>query len=131
MANRAIHVDGVDQLRRTLRKLGDDDLKKALKEANKRIADEIIDRALPKVPVRSGRLRQSVRGLGNLAGAVGKAGSAKVPYAAAIHWGRKKGGEIEATPFLWKAAKDMESVVADRYQDEVNEIIRRADRLGS
>lgn len=115
----AFQVRGLDDLRRDLRRLGDKGLTDALKRANKTLADAVIRLALPKVPTRSGRLKQSVRGLGNQTGAVGKAGGAAVPYAAAIHWGRKQGGFIKATPFLHDAASVLESEAPDIYAKEI------------
>lgn len=125
MARAAVGVTvvGLDDLRRALRQVKDKGLNDALKKANKTVADEVIAKALPKVPVRLGRLRASVRGSGTLAGAIGKAGSAAVPYAAAIHWGRKQGGFIQARPFLQDAAKQVEQDVADRYMDELDRIL--------
>lgn len=115
MSKPAFTVDGLDELRRDLRKIKDEGLNDAMKKANKTLADEVVAKADP--PVRTGRLRASVRGLGNLAGAVGKAGSAAVPYAAAVHWGA--GGR----PFLTDAAKKVETTAADRYLDEIDRIL--------
>lgn len=123
MAGPTIVVDGLDELRRELRRIADKGLNDALKAANKEIADEVIARALPRVPVRTGRLRASVRGSGTLAGAVGKAGSARVPYAAAIHWGRKKGGVIEGRPFLTDAAHEVEQHASDTYLAEIDRLL--------
>jgi hypothetical protein len=133
----SIVVEGLDELRRGLRQVQDHGLNDALKAANKHIAKEIVDLALPNVPVgKTGRLKASVRALGNLSGAVGKAGSARVPYAAAIHWGRSEGnlafktgkyskgqGIVQGRPFLWEASKSLEPEVADIYQREVLRIL--------
>jgi HK97 gp10 family phage protein len=115
------------QLRRELRR-ADAGLKSELAAANKELAASIVDKALPQVPVRSGRLRASVRGLGNQAGAVGKAGGARVPYAAAIHWGRKQGGFIPARPFLRNAAKQVETQVVQVYEKRIRALFKRVSR---
>lgn len=118
-----IVVAGLDELRRELRRIADKGLNDALKSANKQIADEVISRALPNVPVRTGRLLASVRASGTLAGAIGKAGNARVPYAAAIHWGRKRGGVIGGRPFLRDAAQQVEQNVADDYLATIDRVL--------
>jgi phage gpG-like protein len=113
------------QLQRELRRIADTDLKNELAAANKDIAQAIVDKAMPNIPVRSGRLRASVRALGNQSGAVGKAGSASVRYAAAIHWGRKRGGVITARPFLRDAAKSIEDDAVKTYEERVYRLFER------
>ena len=119
-----ITVEGVDDLRRDLRRLKDDDLNAAMKEANQVLAKRVIDKALPMVPVLTGRLRSSVRGLGNLSGAIGKAGGARVPYAAAIHWGWPA-RNIKGTPFLTTAAQSVEQGALVEYEQQVNRVLDR------
>jgi hypothetical protein len=131
----AIHIEGLDELRRGLRRAKDAGLNQALRDANKEIAKAIVDKALPNVPVRSGRLKRSVRALGNLGGAVGKAGSASVPYAQAIHWGQSTGNTnfktgkyskgrhaIAGRPFLREAAQEIERTVIDDYQADILQV---------
>lgn len=117
-----IRVEGIDELRRDLRKIKDVGLNQGLRDANKEIADAIVAKALPNVPVLSGRLRESVRGLGNLAGALGKAGNAETKYAAAIHWGRKQHGAIPARPFLRKAAEALEGEITEKYRTHIDRL---------
>lgn len=111
-----IEVEGLDELRRDLKRIGDQGLKDALKAANLRLATDVVAKALPNVPVRTGRLKSTVRGLGNVTGAIGKVGGAAVPYAAVVHW--RPGGR----PFLTDAAATIESSVADRYLDEIDQL---------
>lgn len=135
MVKPAVQIEGLRELLAELRKIGDDGLKQAMRDANLAIAKDIVEKALPHVPVRTGRLKRSVRALGNVTGALGKAGSAAVPYAAAIHWGRSAGnvafrhgrqskgqGAISGRPFLQDAAQSVERDVADRYADEVGRL---------
>lgn len=134
-------VEGLDELRRAIRQVQDTGLRQSLTDTNRRLARTIVDRALPFVPVRTGRLKASVRGLGNQRGAIGKAGGARVPYAPAIHWGRSAGninfrtgrasrgqGRIDGRPFLWQAAQSVEREVVDEYQDDLNRILDAAVR---
>lgn len=127
MMDVSITVDA-DELRRALRYLGDAGLKKELREANKSAAAVVVDAALPNVPVLTGRLRRSVRATGSQRGASVKAGNVGVPYAAAIHWGRKRGGVIKARPFLWNAAEASQHRVLsvfDRAMDRLLDKLRR------
>lgn len=103
-------AEGVDDLRRHLRQVKDKELDAELKAIHGALAKEIVDLALPKVPVRSGRLKQSVRAAGTKADAIGRAGSKAVPYAAKVHW--KYG-----PPFLTDAARRIETDVVDRVYD--------------
>lgn len=112
-------------LKSELRSLGDSDLKRELADANKEIAQAIVDKAAPRAPVRSGRLKATLRAQGNQAGAVGKLGSAAVPYAAAIHWGRKRGGVIEGRPFLREAANALENDAVRMYEKRILGLLHR------
>ena len=136
MAQPAIQVVGMRELRRDLRRVGDRDLNDALIRLNRDLAREITNRALPLVPVRTGALQASVRSSGNLSGAIGRAGRASVPYAAAVHWGRSRGnvqfrhgrfsrgqGSVLARPFLWLAAQTIERNVVDRYRQGINRVL--------
>jgi hypothetical protein len=126
VASQAVRID-VDykELQRSLRHAGDVGLKRELAAANKELAASVIEKALPRVPVRTGRLRASLRGLGNQSGAVGKAGNAATPYASAIHWGRKKGGLIQGRPFLHDAARQVETQVVQVYEKRIRELFKK------
>lgn len=85
---------------------------KALKEANLKATQTVVKLALPMVPVASGRLRSSVRGMATAKKGNVVAGTGKVNYAAAIHWGRKTGNvwhgkkgpnPIKGRPYLHNA----------------------------
>lgn len=110
-------------LRAALREIGDAGLKKELSAANKSAAEVVADRALPSVPVRTGRLRQSVKALATQTSGSVKAGSAAVPYAAAIHFGRKTGGFIKARPFLWNAAEDAREQATGEYAQAIDRLL--------
>lgn len=127
MARPTLVVEGLRELRRDMRHIADAGLNQELREANKEIAQRIVDKAIPNVPVRTGALRSSVRALGNLGGAVGKAGSALVPYAGVIHWGWPRRG-IPARPFLKNAADSIESDVVVNYE---RRILRLLDKVNA
>jgi hypothetical protein len=132
-----IRVEGADELRRALRQAGNG-LSAALAAANKNAASIVVRSALPYVPVRTGRLKRSVRALGSQRSGRAVAGRRAVPYAAAIHWGRRRGNvgsppgnrkgrnPIAANPFLWEAAQRELPRIEPEYRDEVQRIIDAA-----
>ena len=91
MAQPAVRVEGGRELRRKFREVGDD--MTDLKDLHKELADDVAGTAKTKTPVRSGRLRNSVRGSGTKtaarvrAGNNRKSGPTSVPYAGRIHFG--------------------------------------------
>lgn len=129
-----VEVDSAE-LRRALRYIGDAGLKKELRDANKSAAQVVVDRALPNVPVRTGKLRRSVRALGSQRDGRAVAGRAAVPYAAAIHWGRKVGNvgwppnnrkglnPIKGRPFLWDAAREHQAEVVQQYEESFDRLL--------
>lgn len=131
----AISVEGAQELARALRKAGDTGLSAALKTANLNAAEVAVDEANPSVPFRSGALRTSVKATATVS--AGKA-VASVPYAAAIHWGRKVGNvgrppgnrkgrnPIKGRPFLWEGAQRAVPRIEPEYRDEIMRIIQVA-----
>ena len=124
MVQPAITIDGVKELRRELRHLQDKAYDDELKAVHQEIANEVLDRALPNVPIRSGALRRSLRGSGTKAAAVGRVGSKRVPYAAAIHWGWKA-HNIRPRPFLQDAAARVEKDITQRYDEAIAGLLAR------
>lgn len=128
-----IKVEGLTELRRTLKRLGDDAAKQ-LREANLAAARTIVDSALPNVSVVSGRLRGSVKALASQTAARMKAGSAAVPYAAAVHWGTgprpglRGPHNIRRRAFLWDARERLAGEVRDRYERDLEALIDRTVR---
>jgi len=112
-----IKVEGLNELRTSLRKLQDQTSKKELQQTLKgelRDAAEIVATAARhRAPYRTGRLRDTIRPKGALRGTKVLAGGIrKVRHAGPIHWGWPtrpnpakgwRGGPIKANPFLWTA----------------------------
>jgi hypothetical protein len=133
----SIRVEGADELRRALKSVGNTGLLAALAAANENAAEIVVDAAMPHVPRRSGALRTSVH-----ARASAQSGRAvtDLPYAAAIHWGRKRGNvgrppgnrkgnnPIAGRPFLWDAAQRKVPQIEPEYRDEIMQIIAEAIR---
>lgn len=120
----SVHVDGVRQLRRDLRKLGDDlaDVKDANAAAAALVAAEAARRA-PRG--KTGRLAASVRGNRAASRATVSAGRASVPYAGPIHYGWPA-HHIEAQPFVTDAAQDTQPLWLPLYEQGIN---RAVDKL--
>jgi HK97 gp10 family phage protein len=128
-----IQVEGLSELRRSLKRLSKE-APKQLREANLAAAEIIIASALPNVPVRTGRLKRTVKALATQTASRMKAGSGTVPYAAAVHWGTgPRPGErgphnIRRRAFLWDAREKLLREVRDQYEKELEALIDRAVR---
>lgn len=139
----SVDVENLKEIQAAIRELGDAELRKQLREANRSVSQIVVDAALPNVPVRTGRLRQSVKAQATATAAYGKAGSpARVPYAAAIHWGEGSGNvnattgatfgrparNIRGRPFLWDAADLVLNRAVAEYEDQIQRLIDRVVR---
>lgn len=136
-----VKVEGVTELARQLRRAGAG-TKDAVKDANRSAAEKVVRAALPNVPVRTGRLKASVRALASQKSGRAVAGKAAVPYAAAIHWGEGSGNvnfggggsvrrpnrNIRGNPFLWEAADRMLNQVIEEYEGEISDLLDRTVR---
>lgn len=128
MPKPAIEIEGGRKARRALREAGDDMTE--LKALHRSLADDVAGTAKTKVPVRSGRLRNSIRGSGTKtaarvrAGNNRKSGPTSVPYAAPIHFGWSSRG-IKPQPFLYEALDIRRQEVVDAYNSQIRDIIRR------
>jgi hypothetical protein len=136
-----IKVEGIQELAKALRKAGTDDLKRQLTQTNRTAAQMVVQAALPRVPVGpTGRLRASVRALASQTSGSAVAGKARVPYAAAVHWGRKNGNvgrpsgnhkgpnRIHGGQWLWLAAQATIPRIEPEYRDAIEQIITEATR---
>lgn len=117
-----IQVDGARQLRRTLRKAGDDLTE--LKEAHAAAARIAATEAAARAPRRSGALAGSVRSSGTKTAGIVRAGYARVPYAGPIHWGWPA-RNIEPQPFASEAAKRTQARWTLVYKQAVDKILSR------
>ena len=91
-----VQVEGARELRRSLKAAGDD--LSDLKAAHKQAAEIGVRAVQPITPVLTGRLAASVRGAGTTTAAIIRAGKKAVPYAGAVHWGRKMWPSMISTP---------------------------------
>lgn len=132
-----IRVEGLKELSRTLRKLSDSkEFGKELRGANLKSAQVVASRAQSRAPVRSGRLRGSIRALAQQRGAQVKGGSKRVPYFGFIDFGGTirfrtssrritrpyiKGGRI-----LYPALAEKRQEVNNIFNEEVKKVMRKA-----
>jgi hypothetical protein len=136
MANQpAVRVEGLREVRKQLKDFDDAVGKDMLRDAHKQLADKVVVLAKPGVPTRTGALAASMRGLGSVSAATGKAGSAAVPYAAAVHWGTgprpglRGPHNIKRRPFLLDALDQLEPDAADEYAQQLRRLISRLKGL--
>ncbi|ETI83000.1 MAG: hypothetical protein Q618_VCMC00001G0581 [Varibaculum cambriense DORA_20] len=131
----AVEIAGLDELRYSLRKIGDD--LEDFKALNSEIAQKVAGRARSKSPTLEGTLQGTIRGGGAKRKATVRAGNARVKYAWVIHWGRKMwpsltaeppssgrkpfAAPVEARPFIMEAAREMDPEIQDMYAKIINE----------
>lgn len=127
-----IRVEGAQELRAAIRRANDVGAKQGVLEANR----AAVGMALGAVhaPVRSGRLQGSVKGRASQRSASLKT---TLPYAGAIHWGRKQGNvgrppgnhmgpnPIVGRPFLKEAIDSRAGAIAEKYKEEITRIIQQ------
>lgn len=125
-----IQVEGLSEFIRSAKKVSDQ-FPQELKAINKELAQPLVEEAKKRAPVRSGKLRDSIRPGATQKVAYVMAGKKAVPYAGPIHWGwpkerlkssarsrgvlrsdakekhlektNRRGGAIPANPFLVEA----------------------------
>lgn len=116
-------VEGLNKILRALEQL-DSEAKQQFKAAGKWAGEEIAKTARGIVPVRSGRLQKSIKGVATGRGAIVRAGRATLPYAGPIHfgWGRRN---IFPQPFLYQAADRRFDEVVDQYLAQIYQVWNR------
>lgn len=132
-----VQIEGANELRALLRRLDSSkELQRGLRRAHKETSTLVAVRAKTLAPVRTGNLAASIRPGGTQTAAVVRAGSAKVPYAAAIHWGRRKGNVgsppgnhpgknvVKGDQFLVRAGEQSESLALEIYEREMAALLR-------
>ncbi len=119
----SIKATGVKELRRELRRMGDD--LEDLKALNLDVATLVSDRAKDLVPRRTGNLADTIRPAGTKTAGRVRAGFKRVPYAGVIHFGFPA-RRIQPQPFLYDALDQRRGEVFDAYFKGVKKIQRKA-----
>ena len=119
----SIKIQGAKELRRELRKMGDD--MQDLKELNLDVATIVSDRAKDLVPRRTGNLADTIRPSGTKTAGRVRSGFKRVPYAGVIHFGFPARG-IKPQPFLYDALDERHNEVFETYFKGVKKIQKKA-----
>jgi hypothetical protein len=100
-----------------------------IKLANQQAGELVLAAARPLVPVRSGRLLNTLRIGRALNKVTVSAGRASVPYANPIHWGWFK-RNIKPQPFFVKALGYTREEVYQNYFRSIDSLIAKQDTKG-
>lgn len=126
----AIKIQGLGSLVKMLDNIGGAPLTKQLKVAGKEAAKPVMEDAKAEAPVRSGRLKDSIR-LASLKKSVQvRAGSKRIPYANPIHWGwfYDKNNfiykNIKPNPFMSRALGYNKAQITKTYLENVDELLK-------
>lgn len=123
MAAPTVEIEGLNKLLRALEKL-DEEAKQSFKNAGSQVGRLVAQQAREEVPVRSGRLQNSIRAVNTGRGAKVRAGSARVPYAGPIHFGWRQ-RNIVGNRFLYRAVDKKADIALDLYLAELYNIWNR------
>lgn len=124
-----VEADGLRELSKKLTLLANDD--PAINQANYRAATTLLQTSKPMVPVRSGKLANSLKAGKAKNYASVRAGSARVPYAAPIHFGWFYDREyfisknIAPNPFFYRALGLVYEEIIEKYNDDMEAIIKK------
>lgn len=130
-----VAVDGLDDLRRELRKLNEAGLIDELKDANKAVADLVVTRAQGKTSTRmERRAAGSLRSSRQAARAQVVGGSAKVPFFGGAEFGALRyrqfrpwtGSNSQSGYFLYPAIRESTDDIVELYGDEIEKISSKA-----
>lgn len=114
----ALRVDGLDKLQRALRRAGETDVPKRLKQVAKDAAQLVADEAARRTPVKTGRLRNSIRAAGQAKQGLVRMGTSKVPYAGPIDFGGyPKGRPFKSKGRILYPALDAASAEVERFYE--------------
>lgn len=111
-----VKVEGARKLRRELKAAGAQ--LADLKSVHDRVADLVTTEAQRRAPVRTGRLRASLKPISTSASAIVRATKAAVPYGAPVHWGWPR-RNIRENAFAWEAAQDLQPQIERLYLQDM------------
>jgi len=119
----AVEVEGARELRRALLELGYD-VANDLKTVNLEGAEQVLEVALRRVPVRTGRLRDTVRASATKTRGSIRAGFKRIPYAGPVHFGWPA-RNIQPNPFLYDAMDERRDEVVQAYSDNITNLRKK------
>ena len=121
------------ELRKNLSMLDDDF--EDLKELHLDLAEMVAERAASLAPVRTGRLKETIRASGTKTAGRVRAGFKRVPWTGPVHFGWAtrpdaakgwRGGPIHPNPFLYDALDERHNQVFETYFEGIKKIQRKA-----
>jgi len=122
-----VRVEGLNDTRRKLKKLGDDvNYGDQFLAVNKTLADAVAADSKNYVPVLTGGLQGTIRAAASKTSGRVKAGYKAVPYAGPIHFGWPA-RFIKPQPFIYDAIDRRRDQIKDRYDQLVKKLIREND----
>lgn len=123
----AIRIDGLNELRRDLRKV-EAGLPKEVAAVFGRAAEKVAGKVRAALPRRSGRAAGSVKAARAQKGAIVRAGGAKVPYYGPLDFGGYPKGRpfVPEGRYLYPVAEDEGPRAAGQIEDELKALIRKA-----
>jgi len=118
----AIEVKGINELNRALLGLGDD--LSDLKDANEALSKIVANRATALVPVRSGKLKGTIKSVRSPKKVQIAAGSSTVPYAPIIEfgWGKRN---IKPQSYLYRAANELRAEIKEKFTNNISDLIKK------
>lgn len=122
-----VRVSGLRDLVRNLERAGvaAEDIKEVMGDAG----EIVVRKAVSVAPSRTGKLKANIRASKAKTKASIKAGSARVPYARFVYFGRynaEKGGLYQKeNPFLFDAIRATRTQVFNRIEQGVGDILKR------
>lgn len=115
-----VRITGLNETIRALRRLGVE--ANDLKEIMFDIGNKVVDDAKALTPVRTGRLRESIRASKAQRKSVIRGGSARVPYASFVEFGSVHN---EAENMVERAITNNERYAATKLDSEFQSLIRK------
>ena len=120
-----VEIVGLRETQKALKALGDA-TKKELKPTHLKAAQIVVNGALRIAPVRTGALAASIRAAATMTSGKVRVGSAKVPYAGAIHFGWPA-RHIQPQPFIYDSLDGRRDAVANLYAERITQLVKKYD----
>lgn len=120
-----IEMENLNEILRDLKKLNEKDIPLAIRQANREAAERVAEQGRAEAPVRSGKLKRTIKaGATNRKGFVRAGTAVNVPYAGPIHFGWFR-RHILPNPFLYRALDRRIQEVYAAYQRQIDRVIAR------
>lgn len=117
-----VEIEGLKELQIEIWNLRDVQLRRQLRETNLRAADLVARGALFYAPQDTGTLMGTIRAVAGQTWAEVRAGGARAPYAAAIHWGWPA-HNIAAQKFIYRSADESYDDVKRTYETDFDHLM--------